>query len=95
MVHLSYAALADGAVMCAIRLNAAALGALVEHLALAVAHLLDHFLGGIATRHCALDWIRCKELKQVQHKLFTTDLPDPRALCADAIRMPGMQVLGI
>lgn len=54
MIHLADAALADGTVMSTLRLDAAALGALVEHLTLAVAHLLDHLLGGISARYSAL-----------------------------------------
>lgn len=54
VVHLADAALAHGAVMRALRLDAAAFGALEDHLALAEAHLLNGFLGGVALRHCAL-----------------------------------------
>jgi len=38
-------------------LDAAALGALVEHLALAVAHLLYHLLGGVSSGYSALKMI--------------------------------------
>lgn len=65
VIHLAYAALADRAVMCAIWLNAAALGALVEHLSLAIAHLFDHLLGGIASRHGALERMGNKILDRV------------------------------
>jgi len=57
VVHLADAALANGAVMGPLGLDAAALGALVEHLALAVAHLLDHLLGGVSSGYSALKMI--------------------------------------
>lgn len=54
MIHLADAALADGTVMSPFRLDTAALWALVEHLTLSIAHLLDHLLGGISARYSAL-----------------------------------------
>jgi len=54
MVHFSYASLADGAVMCSIWLDTAAFRALVKHLSLAIAHLLNHLFGSVTTRHSTL-----------------------------------------
>jgi len=54
VIHLADAALADGTVMSPFRLDTAALWALVEHLTLSIAHLLDHLLGGISARYSAL-----------------------------------------
>lgn len=54
MVHFADAPLAHRTVMGALRLNAATLGALEEHLAFLVAEMLDHLFGGVALRDRAL-----------------------------------------
>lgn len=54
VVHFADAALADGAVVRALRLDAAALGALEDDLALAEAHLFYGLLGSVAFGHGAL-----------------------------------------
>ena len=55
VIHLLDAPLADGAMMGPLRLDAATLGALVDHLALFEAHALNVFARGVASRNCALE----------------------------------------
>lgn len=54
VIHLSNTALAHGAVVGTFGLDAAALGTLEDHLTLAVAHLLDKLLCGVAPWHGTL-----------------------------------------
>ena len=54
MVHLLDAALADGAVVGSIRLDATALGALVDHLALLEAHAVNVLTGRVASGNGSL-----------------------------------------
>lgn len=54
VVHALDAPLTDGAVVRPFGLDRAALGALVEHLAVNQAQLLDGLLGGRPSRHCSL-----------------------------------------
>ena len=55
VVHLADAALADGAVVRAVGLDAAALGALEDHLALLEAHPLDVLFSRVAPGYRALE----------------------------------------
>ena len=54
VIHFPNAPLADGAMMCSIRLDTAAFWTLENHLAFFKSHLRNVFFGGISPRHSSL-----------------------------------------